>query len=294
MKNLAYYNGEIAPLEEMRVPMNDRACWFGDGIYEFTLTENHIPFVLEEHIDRFFRSAALISMTPALSKAALADLLRDLVRRVDSPSQSVYWQLTRGTADRTHAFPENASPNLWVVLRPFTMPDVYKQVKLITLEDTRFLHCNIKTLNLLPNVLASEKAKQAGCYEAVFHRGDRVTEGSHANVHILKGGVLHTAPADNLILPGIVRAHLLSTCGKQGIRVEETPFTVAQMMDADEVLVTSSSSFCMVASEIDGKAVGGKAPEVAGSLQDALLAEFHFFCQPSGVFSQPSGSAPQG
>lgn len=275
MKNLGYYNGLCGPLEEMRVPMNDRVCWFGDGVYEATLSANYIIFALDEHINRFFNSAAMLYMIPDFTKTQLAELLQRLVQQVDSPSQLVYWQLTRGTADRTHAFPEHTAPNLWVMLRPLVIPNIYEKVKLITVEDTRFLHCNIKTLNLIPNVMASEQAKQAGCAEAVFHRGKRVTEGSHSNVHIFKNGVLRTAPTDNLILPGIARAHLINHCKKLGIPVEEIPFTVEELLSADEVMVSSSSTFCRSASHINGQAVGGKAPEPLRKLQDSLLAEFH-------------------
>src|SRR5699024_4867094 len=108
---------------------------------------------------------------------------------------------------RNHAFTEGAG-NLWVMLKPAEISDGIEPIKLITMEDTRFLHCNIKTLNLIPSVMASEKAKEAGCQETIFYRkGGRVTECAHSNCHILKDGKLYTAPTDNLILPGIARAH---------------------------------------------------------------------------------------
>ncbi|MDR1957105.1 MAG: aminotransferase class IV [Treponema sp.] len=275
METLGYYNGIIGPLEELRIPMNDRACWFGDGVYDVSICAQYTIFALDEHIDRFFNSAALLYMTPRISKPELAELLNTLVRKLDSPTQFVYWQLTRGTAPRIHTFPEHTAPNLWVTLKPFTLPDIYGKIKLITVEDTRFFHCNIKTLNLLPNVLASEKAKQAGCAEAVFHRGNRVTECSHSNVYILKDGILRTAPLDNLILPGISRAHIIVQCGKLGIPVDETPFTMEELFAADEIMISSTSSFCMSASHLDGYQVGGKAPELLRQIQDALWTEFH-------------------
>jgi D-alanine transaminase len=274
METLGYYNGAIAEIDEIRIPMNDRVCWFGDGVYDATIAANHIVFGMDEHIDRFFNSAAMLSITVPLPKSELADLIAALVRKVDSPDQFVYWQLTRGTASRYHAFPEGTAANLWVMIRPLQMPDLEKKLCLITVEDTRFLHCNIKTLNLLPNVLASEKAKQADCDEAVFHRGERVTECAHSNVHIIKEGTFITPPADNLILPGIARAHLIVQCKNLGIPVEEKPFTIAELMDADEVIVSSSSTFCASAAYIDGKKVGGKAEGILQKLRKALLAEF--------------------
>jgi D-alanine transaminase len=275
MKNLGYYNGETGIIEEMRVPMTDRACFFGDGVYDTALSHNGVIFALDEHIDRFFRSAGLLEITPPLSKGELAGLLNGLNARVDGPTKFVYWQVSRGTALREHAFAPGIKANLWITVEPAELEDTRKPVRLITVEDTRFLHCNIKTLNLIPNVLAAEKARRAGAAEAVFHRGDRVTECAHSNVHIIKNGIFQAPPADNLILGGITRAHLLAMCRKLGIPVKEEPFTVAELFDADEVIVTACTSFCLSASHIDGKPVGGKAPALLKKLQDGMLAEFY-------------------
>ena len=166
--------------------------------------------------------------------------------------------------------------NLWIALRPAEISDGTKPVRLITVEDTRFLHCNIKTLNLIPSCMASEKAKQAGCQEAVFYRpGGRVTECAHSNVHIIRDGKLVTAPADNLILPGIARAHLIRACEALNIPVSETPYTLDDLFAAQEVIVTSSSNLCLPACEIDGRQVGGKAPELLERLRVYLLEEFY-------------------
>jgi D-alanine transaminase len=275
MKNLGYYNGETGLIEEMRVPMTDRACFFGDGVYDTALSHNGVIFALDEHIDRFFRSAGLLEITPPFSKGELAGLLNRLNGKVDGPTKFVYWQVSRGTALREHAFAPGIQANLWVTVEPTELQDTRKPVRLITVEDTRFLHCNIKTLNLIPNVLAAEKARQKGAAEAVFHRGDRVTECAHSNVHIIKNGVFQTPPADNLILGGITRAHLLVMCRKLGIPTKEEPFTVAELFDADEVIVAACTSFCLSASHIDGKPVGGRAPVLLKKLQDGMLAEFY-------------------
>lgn len=273
MKNLGFYNGEIDLIENIKVPMLDRACYFGDGVYDATFCANHKIFAIDDHIERFFNSAGLLGFEVPYTKTELKELLSDLVKKVDSPEQFVYWQLSRGTAPRNHVYPEGKA-NLWVMLKPLTPADIgpfEKKYKLITVEDTRFFHCNAKTLNLLPNVLAAEKAKKAGCDEAVFHRGDRVTECAHNNVSILKDGIFKTAPTDNLILPGIARKHLVEICKENNIPVDETPFTVKELMEADEVLVTASSLLAIQAVEIDGVPVGGKAPELLKLLQDKYL-----------------------
>ena len=275
MKTIGYYNGKYAEIDEMTIPMNDRACWFGDGVYDATCCGNYTIFNLEEHIDRFYNSAGLLGIQIPMDKPALAELLNTLVRKLDSPDQFVYWQVTRGTAPRNHAFPDGPA-NLWVFSRPSHIGDMENaRLRLITVEDTRFLHCNIKTLNLIPNVMASQQAAAAGADEAVFYRpGGRVTECAHSNVHILKDSILRTAPTDHLILPGIARAHLIRMAKKLCIPVDEHPFTVDELMEADEVIVTASSNFCMQAVEVDGRPAGGKAPELLRALQHELLEEY--------------------
>jgi D-alanine transaminase len=259
----------------MTVPMLDRVCYFGDGVYDATYSRNHKIFALDEHIERFYNSAGLLGIKIPYSKEQVKEILKEMVLKVDSGEQFVYWQITRGTGMRNHAFPgDEVHANLWIMLKPLNIKDMSKKLKLITLEDTRFLHCNIKTLNLLPSVIAAQKTEEAGCQEAVFHRGDRVTECAHSNVSIIKDGILKTAPTDNLILPGIARAHLIKMCKAFNIPVDETAFTLKELMEADEIIVTSSGQFCMATSEIDGKPVGGKAPELVKKLQAALLNEF--------------------
>ena len=124
--------------------------------------------------------------------------------------------------------------------------------------------------------MASQRAKEAGCHESVYYRaGGRVTEGAHSNVHILRDGVLITAPLDNLILPGIARAHLLRACAALGVAVREEPYSLEALFDADEVLVTSSSNLILHACEIDGRAVGCKAPELFEKLRSWIIDEYY-------------------
>lgn len=275
MKTLGYYNGKYDEIEAMMIPMNDRVSWFGDGVYDAWPCHNYHMFATEEHLDRLFNNAGLLHIPMPITKTELAKLLNQLIRKMEDGDLFVYVQVTRGTGPRTHAFTEGPG-NLWITLTPTTIPDCLEPQQLITTEDTRFFHCNIKTLNLIPAVLAAEKAKQAGCQESVFYRpGGRVTECAHSNVHILKDGVLRTAPTDNLILPGIGRAHIIRMCKKLEIPVDETAFTLKELFEADEVLVSSSFRFCLHANQIDGKPVGGKAPQLLERLRSALLEEFY-------------------
>ena len=159
MQKLGYYNGKYGELEEMTVPMNDRVCFFGDGVYDATYSRNYKIFALDEHLDRFFNSAALLKMDVPHTKKELGDILQEMVSKMDTGENFVYWQLTRGTGVRNHVFPE-CKANVWITLVPKDIVDTYAKIKLTTMEDTRFFHCNIKTLNLIPNVMAEQEAKR--------------------------------------------------------------------------------------------------------------------------------------
>lgn len=177
---------------------------------------------------------------------------------------------------RNHPFPpKGVEPSLLIYVKPHAMKPLDKPYKLISMEDIRFKLCNIKTLNLIPSVLASQRAAEHGCDEAVLHRGSRVTECAHSNISILKDGVLRTAPTDELILPGITRKHLLALARENGIPVAEEPFSMVELMNADEVIVTSSSALCIPVESVDGIPVGGRDPERLALLQRAYLEKFH-------------------
>lgn len=275
MKNLGYYNGICDELEKMSIPMSDRVHFFGDGVYDATYSRNYKIFSLDEHLERFYNSAELLEIELPHTKAELKEILNAMVQKMDTGENFVYFQATRGSNEiRNHVFPSEGKANIWVNIYHKEILDLKKKVQLITMEDTRFLHCNIKTLNLIPAVIASQRAKEAGCFETVFHRNGRVTECAHSNVHIIKNGELITAPTDNLILPGIARKHIIGVCKKMNIAVREEPYFLEQLFDADEVLVSSAGALCMVADKIDGKSVGGRAMELVEKLQAALLNDF--------------------
>ena len=275
MENLGYYNGRYDLIENMTVPMNDRACYFGDGIFEVIYTRNHKPYALDEHIDRLYASADELGIHIAITKEEFTSLICELILKVDSDEQLVYFQVSRGTEMRSHAPAGPLDANIWVTIRPMKLKDSYTPMTAITMPDTRFLHCNMKTLNLIPTVLASRAAAERGCDEAIFHRGESVTECAHSNISIITdNGALKTAPADNMILAGVARGHLLAFCRKFGIPVIEEPFTVEEMMSAAEVIVTSSGTLCRPVCQIDGVNVGGRAQDILCLLRDALTQDF--------------------
>lgn len=275
MKTLGYYNGKYDEIDKIMIPMSDRSHWFGDGVYDATCARNYKIMAIDEHVDRFFNSARLLNINLGFTKEYLKDLLNELVQKLDDDELFVYWQATRGgNGLRSHNYDKEQKANLWITICPEEITDKDREYKLTSMEDTRFLHCNIKTLNLIPSVVAYQYAKENNCDETVFHRGDIVTECAHSNVHIIKDKKFITHPADEYILPGIARAHLLKACKALNIEVEERPFTVDELINADEVIVSSSGDLCIRATEFEGKAVGKKDNDTFNRLKEYIYQEW--------------------
>lgn len=275
MKDIAYYNGKIGRIDEVQAPITDRGFYFGDGVYDAAMVNNKKIFALDDHLDRFYNSLKLLRIEPPMERAELAKTLNELVSQLDSDApHMLYWQSTRAAAHRMHAFPKGGKASLMAFSEPCGLDRHDHPYKLISVEDTRFLHCNIKTLNLIPNCMAMQQAVEADCDEVVFHRGDRVTEGAHSGLAILKDGVFCTPPADNLILPSITRKHFLTMCEKLGVPTRIAPFTVDELKNADEVMILSTGSHCIGACELDGQPLGGKDPALLDKLQKAYQQWF--------------------
>ena len=275
MENLGYYNGKYDLIENMYVPMNDRACFFGDGIYEAAYAKNHIVYALDEHIDRLFESADALGIVIPHTKEEMYDIICDLVSKVDSDEQLVYFQVSRGTQMRSHTPDPCLVGNFWVTIRPMSLRSSYVPMTLMILEDTRHLYCNVKSLNLLTAVIASKQALEAGVDEAVLHRNGVVTECTHSNIFIItEDEKLKTAPISNMILPGVSRAHLIEAANSIGIEVVEEAFTLDEMMAAREIIVTASGALCRPVSEIDGKPVGNRAQKLLSELREIVMKDF--------------------
>lgn len=275
MKTLGYYNGKYDEIDKIMIPMSDRSHWFGDGVYDATCARNYKIMAIDEHVDRFFNSARLLNINLGFTKEYLKGLLNELVQKLDDDELFVYWQATRGgNGLRSHNYDKEQKANLWITICPEEITDKDREYKLTSMEDTRFLHCNIKTLNLIPSVIAYQHAKENNCDETVFHRGDIVTECAHSNVHIIKDKKFITHPADEYILPGIARVHLLKACKALNIEVEERPFTVDELINADEVIVSSSGDLCIRATEFEGKAVGKKDNDTFNRLKEYIYQEW--------------------
>ena len=279
MKSIAYYNGKTGAPEELTVPFNDRSHFFGDGVYDAAMGANGKIFLLEDHLDRFYSSAAMFRIKVPMNRDDLGALLIELLSQVDGASQFVYWQVTRGTSgERSHAYDPEEPGILWVLINQEDMADPKQTLKLITLPDTRYEHCNAKTLNLLPAVMYAQAATEAGAYEAVLHRNGIVNECAHSNVLILKDGVLYSHPNDEFILRGVAKTHLIQAAYRASVPVVERPFTLDELFEADEVIVTSSSHLCCIASEVDGEPVGGGDPTTIRALLDVVYREYFDYC----------------
>lgn len=274
MDNIGYYNGVFAPIDELMVPACDRGMYFGDGAYEAIRVEKHVPFAIDEHFDRLYDSLRALRIPFAMPRQALYDILMECARRVDVDAMQLYFQVTRGTARRVHAFAPGATPNLMVFAYHYELIDIDVPRKVITLPDQRWDNCWIKSLNLIPGVLASQAALDAGCQDAILHRNGVVTECTAANLIMLKDGAVRTAPADGKIIPGVTRNHFLQLAKENGIPVVEEAFTLDEAMQADELLITSTSVHGVRVVEIDGKPVCGKDVALAKRLQTLFRSYF--------------------
>ncbi len=277
MMGYSLLNNRIVTDEEVVVNKEDRGYQFGDGIYEVIKVYNGQLFTAEEHIDRFYLSAEKIRLTIPYTKHKLHQLLHELVEANEINIGHVYFQITRGATARNHIFPSaEVAPVLTgtAVEAPRPVTNLEKGVKATFVEDIRWLRCDIKSLNLLGAVLAKQEAFEKGCYEAILHRGETVTEGSSTNVFGIKDGILYTHPADNFILKGITR-HVILTCAEEiGLPVKEQAMTKEQLLAMDEIFVGSTTSEITPIIDIDGQQVNsGQVGEWTRKLQAQFEAK---------------------
>lgn len=267
---------QILNRSDAKIDLNDRGYHFGDGVYEVIRILNSALFTEDEHLERFFNSAKKIKMNVPYSKEKVKKLVRSLVYLNDINTGIVYFQLTRGNATRTHKFPTD---NIQPVFTAFTLsagiPELVQRngVEVITTEDVRWLRCEIKSLNLLPNVLAKQEAVEKNCFEAIFHRNGIVTEASSTNVFIVKDGTIITHPATRLILNGITRQVVIHLCEKNGFEYTEAEFSVHDLTTADEVFITSSTSDIIPVVKVDKSAIGKGVPGLITQKLQSLFRE---------------------
>lgn len=277
---LCYLNGQFLPRASAAVPVEDRGFIFGDGVYEVWRVVDGRLFETERHLTRLRHGLAELRI--AAPDVARADALLEVADRVLGESglgdgeATLYLEVTRGTAPRTHQFPSaSTQPTVFMMANRFTPPNELRArgASAITAPDIRWLRCDIKTIQLLPNVLAKQAAAERGAMEALMVRDGVVTEGSHANVLAVFDGVLRTHPLTNLILPGITRAVVLELARDLGIPVREDAFTDAELMRADELFLAGTTADVMPLVRVNDQPIGSGAPgPITLRLYDAFRA----------------------
>ena len=285
MSRVAYVNGRYEPLAAANVSIDDRAFTFGDGVYEVCEVRNGALIEETRHLKRLGLSLAAIRIAWPTNEAALKIVMREVVRRNRVRDGLVYLQVSRGAARRDHGFPEGKVRRGLVVSARALNPEVLAAraaagVAVITLPEERWAHPHVKTLQLLPNVLARQAAREAGAFEAWFvDRAGYVTEGASTNAWIVTGdGKLVTRQADNSILHGVTRAAHFDVAKRLGLRFEERPFTREEALAAAEAFLSSATTIAIPVISIDRKPVGAGRP---GEIVAALRRAFHDIAEKS-------------
>lgn len=270
MPDIACVNGRFGPLAEAVVSVEDRGFQFGDGVYEVIRTYRGRPFAIDEHLSRFERSAQALQLSLGYTKARWIALIEEGLRRSSLPETKIYLQITRGQAPRDHPFPAELSPTTVLTFRelhPLDLSVRQAGVQAILLEDIRWGRCDIKSVNLLANVLARQRAKEAGVFEAILLRDGAVTEGSVSNVMVVQNGTILTAPEGPRILSGVTRAKVLELAKKEGIPVAETVVRREDLLGASEVFLTGTTVEVLPVVRVDEQAIG---PAVPGPMTQLL------------------------
>lgn len=278
-----FLNGRFIDRTQAKVDIEDRGNVFGDGIYEVIRVYNGQLFALEEHLRRLMKSGENIRLNIPYDVEQIKAIIKQLISENNLDLGIVYIQVTRGATSRQHPFPGAEVPaTFFAYSKPLKRPinQLENGIKAKTEEDIRWLKCDIKSLNLLGNVLAKQHAVSQGCFEAIFVRDGFVTEGSSSNIYIVKNGVVKTHPANNLILNGVTRLVVLKQCKKMNIAVVESPFTAVELIDADEAFLTSTTSEVIPIVEVDGQKIGkGLVGSITTKLQQFYENEIEEQCK---------------
>lgn len=267
-------NNQFYERENVNIDIEDRGYQFGDGIYEVVRVYNGKPFRMDEHSIRFERSARELKLRLPMTTKEINGQILQLIKENQLVDGYVYYQLTRGVAPRNHAFPSKESPVLVGYTKELQRPlaDMTNGVKVVTVEDIRWLRCDIKSLNLLGNVLAKEYAVENGAKEAIQIRGNTITEGSASNFFIVKDGKLLTHPANNLILKGITRNVVEELAKKLDILFVEQEFTLEEAYQADEAFISGTTVEVTPVIQIDEKIIGKEPGPITKRLQESFEA----------------------
>jgi len=277
MPNVGYLNGQFMPLEQVCVSVEDRGFQFGDGVYEVIRTYQGGLFYLEEHLARLEKSAREIYISLPLNRHEWETAILLGVKQSGYANCKVYIQVTRGAAPREHQFPSSLSPTILMTFREMPEFDAHlraKGVKAITLPDIRWGRCDIKSLNLLPNVLAKQKAADAGAFEAIFVRDDVVTEGAASNLMIVKDRVISTSELNEHILAGVTLLCIIGLAKTYGYDVQERAIRLQELDHVDEVFLVGTTIEVLPVTRLNSRIVGDGLP---GPVTRSLMTKFSEF-----------------
>ncbi len=272
-----YLNGEFLPADQAMISPLDRGFVFGDGVYEVIPVYGRQLFRLGEHLRRLDASLSGVRIDSPHEEREWTHILGDLVARHEAPDQSIYLQITRGVARRDHAFPRATRPTVFAMSSPLSpVSDEVRRngVAAITLADTRWEYCHLKTISLLPNILLRQEALDRGAAEAILIRNGEITEGAASNLFIVRDDVVMTPPKGPRLLPGITRDLVMELAAAHGIAQRETAITPAELARADEIWLTSSTREILPVTRLDDAAIGGGRPGPMWTRMIALYQEY--------------------
>lgn len=285
MRPIGLFDGKLIDLNENVVPMEDRGHQFGDGIYEVTRVYNGRCFALKQHMERAYRSLRELRIPATYTVEELTEFHELLIKESGITEGAIYLQITRGVSPRAHGFPENVVPRLTMSIRPTSTNVAIKEngAKGALVPDERWMRCDIKSINLLGNIMGKQRAKEAGCFEGIQVRGAHVTEGTSSNFYIVKDDVLWTHPTwpvTNLILKGVTRTIILEElCKDLDITVLEKPFTPDFAKGAAEAFISGTNSEIIPIISLDGTPIGdGKVGPITRKIQEAYEAKIDREC----------------
>ncbi len=272
---IAYLNGDYLPLDKASIPLEDRGFLFADGIYEVLRFYHGRPFRLQEHLERLNHSIEGTRLPRIPDLDQLAEIIEQVRTLNDLDDAEAYIGYTRGPEHpRSHPFPVQAHPTLFVMplpVHPLSADTFERGVPAITHPDLRWARCDIKSIMLLPNVLAKQQARERGAHEAILVRDGIVTEGSTTNMFAVIDGILRTHPGNQRILGGISRLVTLELANEMGLAVQQEAFTVEEMFGCQELFLTSTTSEVLAITSVDGQTIANGVP---GPITQQLLAGF--------------------
>jgi D-alanine transaminase len=274
MPDIGYLNGQFSPLSEISISPDDRGFLFGDGIYEVIRAYHSVPAFWKEHCTRLVRSAKEIQLLFSIEPQDFHSLLLTGLQQSGYAEGKIYIQVTRGVAPREHGFPVNLEPTVFLSFREMgALPVEWTRqgVKVITVPDIRWDRCDIKSLNLLPNVLAKQQAHEARVFESIFVRNGFVIEGAASNIFIVKDGQLRTPERNQFVLSGVTQQHVINLVHEHGEEVQFGRITLDALYQADEVFLVGTTIEVLPVVNVDGQQIHKGIP---GPLTCALQQRF--------------------